>query len=100
MNPHEREEAEFGFGPRLWDADPDVCCAAFQLGACKHTEGFQEEPTEAQGTRDHFDDNDKPMVCEHCGRPIYYDYADEAYHHAVEPQRGCFLIPAEPVEPF
>lgn len=23
----------------LWDADPDVCCAAFQLGACVHTEG-------------------------------------------------------------
>ena len=31
-------EDEFGFGPRLWDADPDVCCAAFQLGACIHTE--------------------------------------------------------------
>lgn len=25
-------------GPVLWDADPDVCCAAFQLGACSHTE--------------------------------------------------------------
>lgn len=36
---HEAEEAEFGFGPRLWDADPEVCCAAFQLGACIHTEG-------------------------------------------------------------
>ena len=25
-------------GPVLWDADPDVCCAAAQLGACPHTE--------------------------------------------------------------
>jgi hypothetical protein len=46
-NLHEIEEAEFGRGPRLWDADPDVCCAAFQLGACVHTEadldyGFEE----------------------------------------------------------
>lgn len=38
MNLHEIEEAEFHFGPRLWDADPDVCCAYFQLGACSHTE--------------------------------------------------------------
>lgn len=35
----EQEEIEYGFGPVLWDADPDVCCAAFQLGACVHTEG-------------------------------------------------------------
>lgn len=27
------------YEPILWDADPDVCCAAFQLGACSHTEG-------------------------------------------------------------
>lgn len=32
------EEAEFGRGPVLWDADPTVCCAAYQLGACVHTE--------------------------------------------------------------
>lgn len=38
MDEQEREEREFGMGPRLWDADPDVCCAAFQLGACAHTE--------------------------------------------------------------
>ena len=37
-SPHELEEQEFGRGSRLWDADPDVCCAAFQLGACSHTE--------------------------------------------------------------
>jgi hypothetical protein len=40
MNKHEEEEREFEFGreSKLWDADPDVCCAAFQLGACEHTE--------------------------------------------------------------
>lgn len=46
MNLHEIEEREFGRGPILWDADPDVCCAAWQLGACPHTEGpseFDEE---------------------------------------------------------
>lgn len=42
---HEIEEQEFGQGPRLWDADPDVCCAAFQLGACAHTEAFDEHET-------------------------------------------------------
>lgn len=46
-NLHEIEEAEFGWGSRLWDADPDVCCAAFQLGACPHTENF--DPDEAFG---------------------------------------------------
>lgn len=24
----------------LWDAGEGVCCAAFQLGACNHTETF------------------------------------------------------------
>lgn len=32
-------DIEDNFGPRLWDATPGVCCAAFQLGACSHTEG-------------------------------------------------------------
>jgi hypothetical protein len=43
VNVQEREEAEFGQSLVLWDADPDVCCAAFQLGACVHTEGGTEE---------------------------------------------------------
>lgn len=34
----ERREDREGPGPRLWDADPGVCCAAYQLGACDHTE--------------------------------------------------------------
>jgi hypothetical protein len=39
-HPHELEEIEYATGPRLWDATPGVCCAAFQLGACEHTESF------------------------------------------------------------
>lgn len=42
MNLHEIEDQEFGQSGALWDADPDVCCAAFQLGACAHTEAFDE----------------------------------------------------------
>ena len=38
MHPHQIEELEHRDGPALWDASPDVCCAAFQLGACLHTE--------------------------------------------------------------
>lgn len=49
MHPHELEEMEYRFGPRLWDATPGVCCAAFQLGACRHTEG---------GDADVWDDED------------------------------------------
>ena len=40
----------FDFGPRLWDADPGVCCAAFQLGACSHTESYDYEETEMTET--------------------------------------------------
>lgn len=36
------------FDGRLWDATPGVCCAAFQLGACPHTEAFDYED-EAEG---------------------------------------------------
>jgi hypothetical protein len=28
----------------LYDADPNVCCSAFQLGACSHTEADVETP--------------------------------------------------------
>ena len=53
----EREEIEFQFGPRLWDADPDVCCAAFQLGACEHTEVF--DPSDLDGDEIILDDERK-----------------------------------------
>jgi hypothetical protein len=42
-NLHEIEELEFGRDGGLWDADPDVCCAAFQLGACAHTESYVDD---------------------------------------------------------
>lgn len=45
--------------------------------------------------RDYLDDEGQPMTCGDCGRATYYDYGDEAYHHDNEPERGCFLIPAE-----
>lgn len=50
LSPQEREEAEFGQGPVLWDATPGVCCAAYQLGACEHTESFdyEDEPVERE----------------------------------------------------
>jgi hypothetical protein len=38
-----REHQESLGGPVLWDASPGVCCAAFQLGACEHTEDFYDE---------------------------------------------------------
>lgn len=36
-----------------------------------------------------------PRVCFDCGRPAYYDMSDDSYRHAVDPARGCFLIPAD-----
>lgn len=51
MNLHEIEEMEFGFGPRLWDATPGVCCASFQLGACEHTESYDYD-------EEHYDENE------------------------------------------
>lgn len=43
LHPHEQEELEVAFGPRLWDATPGVCCEYFQLGACAHTEAFDQD---------------------------------------------------------
>lgn len=45
LHPHEAEEIEHRFGPRMWDATPGVCCAYFQTGACAHTEAY-DEPTD------------------------------------------------------
>ena len=52
-NIQEQEEIDFQFGPRIWDADPDVCCAYFQTGACEHSEG---------GYYDEIDAIDVPIV--------------------------------------
>lgn len=64
IHPHEIEERDFGRGPLLWDADPEVCCAAFQLGACVHTEGYFPEADEVglaesfEGFDDYDEDDD------------------------------------------
>jgi hypothetical protein len=52
MNQHEREEQEFGMGPKLWDAGEGVCCSAFQLGACAHTEAVEIEDNEDEQLAD------------------------------------------------
>jgi hypothetical protein len=72
MNLHELEEMEFGRGPRLWDADPDVCCAAFQLGACEHTEAADlEYEIDHPATCAYVEQFDTPdgYQSEECGRP-------------------------------
>lgn len=46
-------------------------------------------------TRDYTDGKGAPAECADCGRPMYYDYADEGYHHATEPERACYLIVSE-----
>ena len=43
MHPHELEEIEYRSGPVLWDATPGVCCAAYHLGACDHTEAWDSD---------------------------------------------------------
>ncbi len=40
-------------------------------------------------------DEPGPMICNDCGRPAYYDRADEQYHHAINAEQGCFLIRSE-----
>lgn len=40
-------------------------------------------------------DGMRPMVCGDCWRPMLYDYNGDLYHHAVDADRGCFLIPDE-----
>ena len=47
MNEYEQDEQDFGASGALWDAGEGVCCAAFQLGACAHTEAqsFEDELT-------------------------------------------------------
>lgn len=42
-HPHEIEELEMRYGPRMWDATPGVCCAYLQTGACDHTEAFNQD---------------------------------------------------------
>lgn len=36
-----------------------------------------------------------PATCQHCGRPSFYCKDTDTYHHAVDPEEGCFLIGPE-----
>ncbi len=59
MHPDDRLDLEASFGPRrLWDArvaTGEVCCAAFQLGACVHTESYDLDDACWYGVDDDFD---------------------------------------------
>jgi hypothetical protein len=46
IGPGLHPDDEPGFAGPLWDADPNVCCAAFQTGACSHTEDYDWEEEE------------------------------------------------------
>lgn len=35
------------------------------------------------------------LVCGDCLRKMFWDEADQRYHHLTEPERGCFLLPDE-----
>ena len=64
-HPHGVEERHFG-GVALWDAAPDVCCAAFQLGACAHTEAWDEDDLDVSAIDglvipDHIDTSREPF---------------------------------------
>lgn len=55
----------------------------------RHYEMYHDEPNGGQSL---------PMVprtCMECGRPAFYDNADDQYHHAANRHIGCFLIPSE-----
>lgn len=57
----ETEEREFGQSGALWDAGVGVCCAAFQLGACEHTEAIAD--ADQFGQDDHGPGCDGPLNC-------------------------------------
>lgn len=97
-NLHEIEEREFGMGPRLWDATPGVCCAAFQLGACCHTEGFDQDDVDDAVALDAVrlaaiakvharqDARDVAVdVCFRCGGELAFDESAEVYRLTADP---------------
>lgn len=56
----------------------------------------RQHDSSAEGAEEQRQDSDGQLLCNHCGRPTFYCYADEAYHHAERPEIGCFLILPEP----
>jgi hypothetical protein len=45
---------------------------------------LMEHPTRAYNVTDELTGAVVPMVCPECGQRVYYDYADDAYHHVEE----------------
>lgn len=87
IHPHEVEEAEFAMGPRLWDASPGVCCAAFQLGACCHTEAYDADIDQMLAVAEPYAEAPAVAVdvCFRCGGGIAFDEAAEVYRLVVDP---------------
>jgi hypothetical protein len=48
---HYEELADREPGPILWDAGEGVCCAAAQLGACRHSEAYEPTAEELEADR-------------------------------------------------
>lgn len=84
-------------GPRLWDATPGVCCAAFQLGACPHTENGDE------GWDDDYEPAE-PLPCERaagCTGDVVGVFDQALYCAAHRPTDAEWAaLAAEKEEPF
>ena len=64
LHPHDSEERDFSRDYGLWDGGEGVCCAAFQLGACSHTEvdDMDDEPIDWNDPEfDHLRLDDEPF---------------------------------------
>lgn len=88
MHPDDRPSEHDGL---LWDAG-DVCCAAFQLGACEHTESYDE-----------YDDVGRVDTCpDHCGEHLvvrsYASAGSDPYDVSVL-TCGCHVVCFGPGEP-
>jgi hypothetical protein len=77
------------YGPRLWDADPTVCCAAHQLGACRHTEDY--EPSEEELAAD-----EAEHQAQMASDPDYATAVLRAQRLAVRPCPPAFDADEEP----
>lgn len=95
------ETVHYQYGHPTYHIAPDCTGTTYPVNPDCPEEGSDirhDGPCTAHGPRVSFAASDvaalEPEPCGHCGRPMYYDDDDETYRHAVEPLRGCFLIPA------
>lgn len=85
-----------------FEADAHRASPEFQAATAAHTAA-----TCAIESHDHFGQieaaangtgratGDDELKCGDCGRKIFYDEVADDYRHTEDPERGCFLIPAE-----